>query len=1295
MYRRFFNWIIQFPSTIIVSTLLLALLSGFLAKEGLIDEDGLRMDTTIKPFNKQGKGTAYEFYSSLEDRGFYNNLTVEELASENKKKELGIAAEGEEEIEETIFLVLKRGEHQKMDLNFFLNLEKWTQQLGAEPEVGASSISSLLTAEYLDGPCIGKPLIYQPSIGSVCESVLHLHHEQLECIQNKEVHREAYEQSQAAAEEEEFDFEEEDEEEEDEEDESFYEEFVCTPDILEKSESELIAETERKIAQIVEEIKRQKLLHKRVISEDFQTSLFSFGLLKGTDFRTFAEKKLPQYLQQMRDQGFELGWLSGQRGKNVIKDYASADMKTILPATVFLMLFSLYLSFRNISGMLLPFTVVTIALVMVGGVIGVTGTTLNTLTSAIPALLICVGNDYAIHFLNYYVRAARLEPEKSKKELVVGVLNHLLVPLSVTALTTVGGFSALMISDIPAISDLGLFASIGVILSIFTTLTFLPATLLVLPRPKPIDEAKRDQKTLLDKSLDVLANSVRRSPARVMIFWAILILFFSAGLGLINFNGDSNPVDPSHPMMQDKQFYSDNFSGARNLMITLSGKDSPDQLQTAETINGILSFKNWVLDPNNEAINNIKGLRVDRVDSVLDFIDLSRNGLDNLQDKEVVTHFQTSRRYDWKPYLSADQQMMLVEVRYEGETVPIRLEFSKLVMEKFPEFLPNIDFRFTGKNLLFAEAQNNLARGQLQSVVLALAFVFVILSILFMSIKIGFLSLLPNVIPVVIFFGTVGFLSIPIGFTVSIIAAIVLGIGVDDTIHYLTHHNENVKKLRDEKKAALFTIRQVGRPMTYTTISLGLGFIIFLLSETFHQKVFGMLTAYTFVICLLTDTHFLPAMMSKVKMITAWDYAALQLNEAMLKTVSLFQNMTLREAKQATLMAFTIDLKKGDILFKQNDQGDELYVVLQGELEYYLDPEFHSEKKILAHHKVGDTVGEMGLFGNSKRLATVQAVEDSQVLVLKLEHLMTYVFQRNPKIATRLFVNLANKLALDTKEAGEEIARRKITALVEAQQNPEKYLQELKNLVDKIVEDGVLEVEEQMAIERLVYADGVVSPEEQEQLDRVNHMLAEGTLKAEKTLEELVDDIIDDGVVTTDELKELHDRIYDDNYVTQEEQEQLDRLDQLIEEGKLIKQDPIYAGIFQQMSQKQIRWLKKNFEVKSFPNGARVFSQGDYGDYMLVILKGKFQIEAYKFGQKAIVATVFEGDVIGGFALLCKDYIRPSSIIASGDTEVLFISEQGLQMMIEKNKKIAARFYHNLLCMLSERLERSIKLLYE
>ncbi len=1290
MYRRFFNWIVQFPASVALVTLVLATVSGYVAKERLTDADGLRIDTTIKPFTKQGEGSAYEFFESLKDRGFYDNKTVEELEEDLRKKDTG---EGDEEVEEYLFLVLKRGENQAMDLNFFLNLERWTQQLKEEPEVGENSIESLLTAEYFSGSCIGKPLTHQPAIGSVCESVLETYHNQVECVRNKEVHLQAYEQSQAEDEFSEVDFLE--EEEESEEEEVFYEGFVCTPDILEKSEADLIQDTEEKISQIVSEIQNQTLLHKRVISEDFQTSLLYFGLVKGADFDAFVETKLSRYLQEMREQGFEVGWTSRQRAKNAARDYINNDMKTIIPATVFLMLFSLYLSFRSVFGMLLPFIVVTIALVLTAGVVGLTGVSLNNVTSAIPALLICVGNDYAIHFINYYIRAARLEPEKSKKELVFGVLNHLLIPLSVTALTTVGGFSALMVSEIPAIKDLGLFASVGVVFAIFLTLTFLPAMLLIFPRPKPFEETRRNQKTVLDKALHILAESVRKYPSRVMGLWALIVIGFGVGMGFVRFDGDSNPINPDHPVMVDRQFYIDNFTGQQNLMVILSGKESRDQLKTAETMNGIREFRDWVLDPNNEGVKKIEGLRVDRVDSVLDFLDLNRNGLDNLLDKEVVTHFQTSRRYDWKPYLSANEEMLLVEVLYRGETISTRLEFSTLVAEKFPEFLPNLEFRYSGRNLLFGEAQDNLARGQLESITLALFFVFIILSALFMSVKIGFLSLIPNVIPVVIFFGTIGYFSIPIGFTVSLIAAIVLGVGVDDTIHYLTHHNENVKKLRDEKKAALATIHQVGRPMTYTTISLGLGFIIFVMSEMFHQKVFGVLTAYTFVICLLTDTHFLPAMMSKVKIFTAWDYAGLKLSEAMIKTISLFSNMTLNEAKQATLMAFTIDLKKGDILFKQKDNGDELYVILKGSIEYYLDPEFHSEKKILGRHTAGDTIGEMGLFGTSKRLATAQAVEDCQVLALKLHHLMTYVFQRNPKIATRLFVNLSHKLAKDISSAGHEIAQRKSQTLLEAQENPEVYMEKLKRLVDEIIEDGILEVEEQMVLEQLIYADGVVSPEEQEQLDRINHMLKEGTLKAEKPLEQFVDEIIEDGIVTTDELEELQNRIFADHHVTKEEQAQLDRIEKLIAEGKLIKQDPVYAGIFQQMSQRQVKWLKKNFELKQFPNGARVYSQGDYGDYMLVILKGKFQVEAYKFGQKATVGTVFEGDVIGGLAMLSGDYTRHSSIIANDDAEVLFISEQGLQMMVDKNVKLAAQFYHNLLCMLSGRLERSIKLLYQ
>ena len=661
-------------------------------------------------------------------------------------------------------------------------------------------------------------------------------------------------------------------------------------------------------------------------------------------------------------------------------------------------------------------------------------------------------------------------------------------------------------------------------------------------------------------------------------------------------------------------------------------------LQTAETIYGILKLKNWLLQK--DGLNELAGLNltIDKVYSAVEYIDIHRNGLDNLKDPEVVSFFKDSKKRNFPKYLSDDNKLMQVNIRMNMLGTTALLKLKEILDKKLPEFLPKLEVQYTGSGILSSESADNISRGQVNSVILALSIIFVIMSIMFFSIKMGIIALYPNIIAIAVYFGTLGWMDIPIGVTISVIASIALGIGVDDTIHFLNHNNMYVNKYRDEKKASLATMLDMGKPMIYTTVSLTLGFIIFYIAEMESQVMFGVLTAYTLIVCLITDTNFLPSIMVNTKLVTVWNYLGLDFKKQLAEEVALFEGMSLREIKLATLMSFTSDLKKDELLFKEGEIGNELFVILSGAIDIYLDEEFHGDRKLLAQLPSGQSFGEMGLFRHSKRAASARAANDCQLLVLN-EKVLVRLQKRYPKIATKLFMNLAKSL-------GHSIVGTDV-----------KITEKLKNQIELGIE---LETQ---------------APEE-------------------VVLKEVVDRIIEDGLISLEEQKELNHIIYADHRVSPEEQEQIDRLNKLIEEGTVEKEDSIFVSIFQELKPKQLKWIYKEFEVKQIPKGARIFTQGDYGDYMMVILKGKFNVDKEIAGKNSTVATVFEGDVIGTISTICSENLRTSSVYTLEDSEVIFMSMERLRRMRTEKLKLAAQFYYNIICMLSDRLEGANKKLY-
>ncbi|MCH2296059.1 MAG: cyclic nucleotide-binding domain-containing protein, partial [SAR324 cluster bacterium] len=394
------------------------------------------------------------------------------------------------------------------------------------------------------------------------------------------------------------------------------------------------------------------------------------------------------------------------------------------------------------------------------------------------------------------------------------------------------------------------------------------------------------------------------------------------------------------------------------------------------------------------------------------------SGMDRLTDTEVERFFAEMRNNEGPAFLDEKEQLLLVTMRMRVSGSTAFLELRELLKEKIPRMLPHLSVSFTGGQVLTSESANNIAQGQIQSVFLALAVIFVILSSLFLSWKMGVIALFPNIVAVLIFFGTMGWLSIPIGVTISVIAAIALGIGVDDTIHFLSHYNETAKHLRDKREASMATLPHVVRPMILTTIALSAGFILFVLSDMESQILFGTLTAFTLVVCLATDMTFLPSVVMETGMITVWDYVGLKFNKEFVQKIDLFKNMSVREAKIATLMSFTVDLKEDEVLFRQGDMGREMFVVLDGQIRIYLEQGYETTE--LALLEKGTTFGEMGLFRGAQRSAGAVASQASKMLVINHDSLIR-LRKRNPKIAAKLFLNLAMRLENSYRQTNQKI----------------------------------------------------------------------------------------------------------------------------------------------------------------------------------------------------------------------------------------------------------------------------------
>jgi len=1057
MFVRIFTTVNQFPKTILLVVLALSAFLFVQARDGLFDSQTgrLRINSTVEPFIERDSGAYQQFLDA--------------------RKAFGS--------EEVVVIALHNTEKKPIGLEFIMTLAHLKSDIETTVP-GITKVLSMLDIPQASGECAGKSYFHQMGIGSVCFSILEKYEQDISCMNslasekspdpdtadNLEESLEAgIEESLESNLEESLESNLEESLEEGTDDSAvvqpeteILEETVPDCSLVKsgKSLDQLRNDAAAEVSKIVSSLKNHPLFEGDVLSKNLSTAAliitFSPGSKPESDnTQTILKGLLSKYQKDSEiAETLRIAYAGQPRQINKASRLIRQDMALILPLSLMLIVVVLLIAFRSIRAVIVPLSVVLFGILWTAGIIGLIGDELNLVTMACAPIIVCVGSAYVIKFLNQYqieslqIREAKKSgvPQPTIPEVVYATLSSVTVPVTVTAITTVAGFIALVVSPIPAVQQLGLYSSVGIIFINLFTLTLAPALLHFIHLPDLVPT--ENQSGLLDRFFQVIVEWLRLYSKRLIWIWMIVASIVALGMLQLSINSSSKSFPEESQLVKDLQLIEDELSGTDTLRLLFRAgndienqQDSYNPLKTAKTIFGLKELQDWLFQVKDVTeIGNIEGLRIDKMHSPVDVLEHYRMGLDKLSDKEVVQFFDKTAENGPK-FLSDAEDVMQVTLRMRSSGSTAFLALRDLLLQKVPQLLPHLQFSYTGGGVLSSESANNMAQGQINSVFLALVIVFVILSMLFLSWKMGVIALFPNVITILIFFGSLGWLNIPIGVTISVIAAIALGIGVDDTIHFLSHYNKNANKLRNKRKASLKTLPIVARPMLFSTIALSAGFILFAQSEMESQVLFGTFTAFTLLVCLAIDMTYLPSVVMETGLITVWDYVGLKFDEQFIEAIDLFQNMTVREAKIASLMAYTEDLEKGTLLFAQGDIGDEMYVVLSGSISIFLDK--NGKRTDLVRLEKGNTFGEMGLFRKAERSASAEAAEKTRLLVVNRDCLEP-LKKRNPKIAAKLFLNLANRLQSSLKETDERLLTQKdfdLTSL-EAKLNANENLEQ-------------------------------------------------------------------------------------------------------------------------------------------------------------------------------------------------------------------------------------------------------------
>jgi hypothetical protein len=239
----------------------------------------------------------------------------------------------------------------------------------------------------------------------------------------------------------------------------------------------------------------------------------------------------------------------------------------------------------------------------------------------------------------------------------------------------------------------------------------------------------------------------------------------------------------------------------------------------------------------------------------------------------------------------------------------------------------------TGTIKMVNKSADEVAVGQMKGILTCLVVIFILMSLLFKSPRVGFLTMLPNIFPIIVLFGVMGFTGITLNFSTGIIACIAIGLGLDDTIHFMSRYDYEMKRATSNEEALRRTIRIVGKPIIYTSMSLFAGFIIIAGSDFVPLFQFGILSAMSIIACLIADLALLPALIPTVKITMLWDYLDLGIGRQSAAETSVFKGLGAPQAKTSSLMCVFSFYRKGETIVEEGEISMYMYVVLEGRVK--------------------------------------------------------------------------------------------------------------------------------------------------------------------------------------------------------------------------------------------------------------------------------------------------------------------------------------------------------------------------
>jgi hydrophobe/amphiphile efflux-3 (HAE3) family protein len=543
------------------------------------------------------------------------------------------------------------------------------------------------------------------------------------------------------------------------------------------------------------------------------------------------------------------------------------DLGAMIPLSFMMIVIFLALLFRRLSGVIYPLLIVFLSLTASMGIMALVGIPITNVIQILPMFLIVVGIGDSVHILTIFYRIHRESGDKHQA--IIQAVGYAGLPVLMTSVTTACGLISFVWADVANIAQLGYIAPVGVMLAFIYTIVLLPALICIFPikQPRPMPGGKQP---VADRIFDAITALTTRHAPGVLIVSGLLIGVAGYQASAVKFSHNAMTWFPESAVVRRSTELLDRVNGGTVMLEVIVDTNRDNGLQNPDVLNRMDQAAAHIADL------EVHGIRAGKVWSLADVTKEINRALH--ADRDTAYTLPDTRQKIAQELIlfessGSDDLEEVTDGNYRKGRLSILAPFTDSVLYKdyvdaitvyLERQFPSENVWLTGHMSLFVQITKHFLTSMAKSYVFALIVITFLMVLMIGRVRVGLMSMVANVAPILLVFGIMGSCNIPLDMSTILIGSIVLGLVVDDTIHFLHHFRRAFDETGNVTLAVSETLHATGRALVITSLVLCGGFFIYMTSYLACNTRFGLLAGCGVLFALAADFFIVPAMLTLV-----------------------------------------------------------------------------------------------------------------------------------------------------------------------------------------------------------------------------------------------------------------------------------------------------------------------------------------------------------------------------------------------------------------------------------------------